>query len=133
MSLLPYRDEVTATNTISNATDDFEFIPDALQKDFVIIEPGRYVIGIGYSWAHEKKDQEHRVRVRVDGVVLPFLQINQPAGLDLASTVRLGTERAALFEFPTADTYDIDFQLATGNPGEPAYLYERALLVARYD
>ena len=133
MSILPYKDEVTATNQITTTSEDFTFGDSALEKTFTIIEPGRYVVGIGYKWFNSRIQDQHRVRVMIGGVEKEGLSINKAVGGTNVGACRTkGTERIVLHEFVVGDIL-IEMQFSTDKVGQISTLIERALFISRYD
>jgi len=133
MTMLRYREQISATNEISKSSTDFTFGGDALQKNFVIFEPGTYKLGIEYQWSHEEKDVLHRVIVNVDSTENTDLRAYQYMGGDQ----RQGSEKMissiwTLVDF-TVGTFDIDMQFSSNEGGKIAYLNYRRLYVERYD
>ena len=123
-----YFESVTANNQISRTSSGFA---DALQQDFIVPFDGTYRLGYVYQWRHEKKDIQHRVRVRVDGVENTDLRARQyMGGQDDTSAIRMMTSGWTLVEL-TAGTYDIDLQYSSQS-GETAYLYYRRLYLEEW-
>lgn len=132
MTILPYRENVTANNEITNDTVTFT---DALQKNFVVLEPGAYKLGIEYQWRHEDKDVLHKTRVRVDATEntdLRTLQYMGGAQATIGSTIRMISSIYTLMDLTPA-TYDIDFQFATDEADKESVLFYRRLFLERYD
>lgn len=128
MSLLPYNEQITANNEVENTTTTFI---DVLQKDFEIFEPGTYKVGYVYLWRQEKKDQAHRIRVRVDGVVNDDLTARQyMGGKDDETDIRELAGMWTLVDF-TVGTFDVDLQLASEQ--ESSFIYYRRLYIERWD
>ena len=118
-----YFDSVTANNSISRTSGGFT---DALQKNFTVPQDGFYKIGYNYQWRHEKKDLQHRVRVRINGSEQTNLRARQyMGGQDDTSSIRMVSSLWDVIDL-TAGTYDLDFQWSSQG-GETAYLYYRRL------
>lgn len=126
-----YRESVTANDAISKSSSDFAFGGDALQNDFAIPCKKMYKIGVVYQWRHEKKDQQHRTQIRVDGVENTDVRTRQyMGGQDDDTGTRMVSEIWTEVELDV-QTYDIDFQWASED--ETAYLYARTLYVEEID
>ena len=123
------RDFVTANNQISRTSTSFA---DALQKDFIIVEDATYKLGYVYQWRHEKKDERHRVQVRIDGVEVEDLRSRQyMGGDDETGNERMMTSAFTLVDL-TKGTYDIDMQYSTSKSGERVYLNYRRLYLEKW-
>jgi len=121
------RDFVTANNEISTSSSTFS---DALQKDFIVVEDATYVLGVVYQWRHEKKDKQHRTRVRINAVENTDLRGYQfMGGADDATDLRMIAADFTLVDL-TIGTYDIDFQLSSED--ETAYLFYRRLYLEKW-
>ena len=130
MSLLPYKEFVTANNEISTTSTTFT---DALQKDFQIFEKGSYKLGVVFQWSHFKKDERFRSQVRVDGVENTNLRTRPyMGGDDRQGDERLPAEIWDIVPFEVG-TFDIDFQFSTSKAGEAAFLNYRRLYIERWD
>jgi len=113
MSLLPYKENITATNEITTTSTDFTFGGAALQNDFIIFEPGTYLIGIGYRWDNQRIQDLHRVRIMIDDVEFEALSVNHSlGGVNVSVESRPVIERAVPRDF-TVGTFDIKMEFST--------------------
>ncbi len=104
---------------------------DALQKDFIVVEDATYVLGYVYQWRQEKKDQAHRVRVRINGVENTDLTARQyMGGKDEEIDIRMVAANFTLVDL-TIGTHDIDLQFASEQ--EDAFMFYRRLYLEKWE
>jgi len=124
-----YYDDVSANNEISKTSTSFALAPEALQKSFVVPFDGTYTIGAMYQFRHEKKDNQFRSQIRIDGVEETDLRVRQYSGGDDSETDHREPVYIYMEKVLTAGTYDIDLQFSSDEAGTTVYMFARRLFV----